>query len=214
MSQITSVAVMVSRNTKKLRELSALFSDVCGLEIRSLDDIGFKGDIIEDGDSFEANSLIKAEAVAELGYIGIADDSGLCVEALSQNGIEVPGIHSARYAGDHIGDAANNAKLMNELSRLDNASRAAKFVCVITVAFPDGTNFFVRGECPGVILDAPRGKNGFGYDPLFYSEVLGKTFAEASDLEKSSVSHRGIAIRMLLERLPNELKSYIERNAK
>lgn len=191
--------VLASNNKKKIAELrDILGKELPGVEIISLSDAGINGEIVEDGVTFEENSVIKASVPAKYGYIGIADDSGLCVNALGG----APGVHSARYSGK--GDKENNKKLLCELSEHDD--RTASFVCVMSVVFPDGKKLIARGETEGVILTEYRGENGFGYDPLFYSPALGKTFAEATQEEKSKVSHRGRAIKKLCEQLKNELR--------
>ena len=183
--------VLASRNKKKIAELEVLLSETLGgsVKVLSLDDIGFVGDIEEDGSSFEENAMIKASAVAERGYIGVGDDSGLTVNALGG----APGIFSARYAGEHGNDELNNKKLLSELSCKND--RTAAFVSAVACAFPDGERFTVLGECRGEILTEYRGEGGFGYDPLFYYPSLGKTFAELSMDEKNAISHRGKAMR-------------------
>ena len=193
--------VLASRNKHKIGELEALLGKyVPNIKILSLDDIGFEGDIIEDGSTFSENAMIKARAVASLGYIGIGDDSGLSVRALDG----APGIYSARYAGEHGNDSANNALLLKNLA--EKTDRYAEFVCTVALAFPDGRSpIEVVGRTGGVILDAPRGDAGFGYDPLFYYEPFGKTFAELTADEKNSISHRGKAIEALAEKIKNEL---------
>ncbi len=182
--------VLASRNKKKIAELQTLLAEsLADVKVLSLDDIGFFDDIEEDGESFEENAMIKAKAVAESGYIGVGDDSGLTVNALGG----APGIYSARYAGDHGNDAQNNEKLLRELS--DKNDRSAAFVSVVACALPGGESFTVRGECQGEILKEYRGEGGFGYDPLFYYPELGKRFAELTMAEKNEISHRGIAMR-------------------
>ena len=183
--------VLASRNKKKISELNALLEKhIPGIEVLSLDDIGFEGEIVEDGETFEDNAYIKASTVAKLGYIGVGDDSGLCVDALDG----APGVYSARYAGEHGDDAANNALLLKNLA--DKEDRTARFVCAIACVFPDDVNraHIFRGEVEGKIIDEYRGEGGFGYDPLFYYEPFGKTLAEMSAEEKNSISHRGRAI--------------------
>lgn len=212
--------VLASNNKKKIAELQYLFdrADIGEVKILSLRDIGYTDDIEEYGRSFEENSLIKASVPASLGYIGIADDSGLCVDALGG----APGIYSARYSEDEgeadDRDAANRAKLLRELENTTDEERAGAFVCVMSAVFPEkggycvpaeyhaaeehtsftGTDrqrcITVRGECRGVITREETGDGGFGYDNLFYSPELSKTFAEATGDEKSSVSHRGRAV--------------------
>ena len=159
--------------------------------------------MVEDGLTFEANARKKAEAYSRSvpGEIVLADDSGLEVDALGG----APGVHSARYATDapHLADAntddeANNARLLRELKNRPPEKRTASFVCVIAVARDGKTLEVFRGQADGVILDAPRGRNGFGYDPLFFFPQIGKTFAELSAGEKARYSHRGAAFRLFL----------------
>ena len=193
--------ILASRNKKKIREMEALLSKyVDGVQILSLDDIGFEGDIEENGETYEENALIKARTAVEASenrYAAIADDSGLSVDAL--NG--APGVYSARYAGGHGDDAANNALLLQNLAATPAAERRARFVCCIACVYPDGTSFTVRGETEGLIIDQARGEGGFGYDPYFYYEPFGKTFAELSAEQKNAISHRGKAVEKLAERL-------------
>ena len=193
--------ILASRNKKKIREMEALLSRyIEGVQILSLDDVGFEGDIEEDGTTYEENALIKARtAVAASGYqiAAIADDSGLSVDVL--NG--APGVYSARYAGGHGDDAANNALLLQNLKDVPAAARTARFVCCIACVFPDGREITVRGETEGVIIDEARGEEGFGYDPYFYYEPFGKTFAELSADQKNAISHRGKAVEKLAEKL-------------
>ena len=199
--------VLASRNQKKIGELRTLLSEgFDDLEILSLDDVGFVGDIEEDGETFEENALIKARAAAKSGYIGVADDSGLSVDALGGE----PGVYSARYAarcnfaGDHD-DEGNNQCLLYNLRDVADEDRTGAYVCAIACVFPDGREFTVRGESRGRILREYHGNGGFGYDPLFYFDQFGKTFAEVSTAEKHSVSHRGIAIRRFTEKLKEML---------
>lgn len=190
--------VIASRNQKKIRELEALLSRyVSGVKLLSLDDVGIEGEIEEDGETFSENALIKARTAATSGKIGVGDDSGLCVNALGG----APGIFSARYAGEHGDDEANNEKLLRELS--DKEDRSAAFVCTIACVTPDGREFFVEGRAEGVILREASGKNGFGYDPLFYFPPLDKTFAELTPEEKNNVSHRAHAVEAFAEALKN-----------
>lgn len=193
--------VLASRNKKKIAELNAILTevlpDVC---IHSLDDIGFTGEIEENGDSFAANALIKARTamLASGGaYVGVGDDSGLCVDALDG----APGVYSARYAGDHGNDAANNALLLQNLKDVPPEARTARFVCTVACVFPDGEELVVRGETEGLILTEAQGEGGFGYDPLFFSPPFGKTFAELTSIEKNAISHRGRALAALAVKL-------------
>lgn len=201
--------VLASRNAKKIRELETLLAKHSSMhiEVLSLDDIGYTDDIVEDGTSFEENAWIKASVPASLGYIGIADDSGLAVDALGG----APGIYSARYGGEGTNDAKNNAKLLAEMSDVSDEGRGAAFVSAVACVFPKGSEvsipedarteknglpgFVVRGECRGTILREGRGSDGFGYDPLFYVAEKGCTFAELSADEKNAISHRGMAMR-------------------
>lgn len=185
--------LLASHNKNKIAELETLLKTVCAdAEVVSLSDVGFTGEIVEDGTTFEENALIKARTGARLGYITVADDSGLMVDALGG----APGVYSARYAGEDGNTEKNNAKLLAELQGVPKDKRTAHFVSVVACVFPDGReDIVVRGECPGEILTSPRGKTGFGYDPLFYYAPFHKTFAEMSADEKNSISHRGVAMQ-------------------
>ena len=191
--------VLASRNKKKKAELQALLSQyVDKIEILSLDDVGIYGEIEEDGVTFEENALIKAFAAAESGYIGIGDDSGLEVDALGG----APGVYSARYAGEHGDDEANNDLLLKNLE--GKSDRSARFVCCIACVFPERYGiepFSVRGYVEGEILKERHGTGGFGYDPLFYFKKFDKTLAEVTPEEKNSVSHRANAIKLFAEKL-------------
>ena len=190
--------VLASRNKHKIEEWNAtLRRYIDGVELLSLDDVGIEGEIEENGDTFEQNAFLKAYAAAKSGYISVGEDSGLEVTALNGE----PGVYSARYAGGHGNDRANNERL---LARLEGKNdRSARFVCTIALVDPKEPNkgIALRGETEGVILEEYRGEGGFGYDPLFYYEPMGKTFAELSGEEKNSISHRGKAIALLAETL-------------
>ena len=195
--------VLASRNAKKIKELRELLSEnIPDIEILSLDDVGIFGEIEENGETFEDNAYIKAYTAAKSGYIGVGDDSGLMVNALGG----APGVYSARYAGEHGDDAANNAYLLKNLA--DKADKSAKFVSVVACVFPEdmGDPHLFRSETEGVILSEYRGEGGFGYDPLFYIEPMGKTYAEMTADEKNAISHRGKAMRKLAEFLHNKAK--------
>ena len=188
--------VLASRNRHKIGELEALLSKYLGeVSVLSLDDVGIEGDIEENGTTFEENAFIKARAAAKSGHISIGDDSGLSVRALGG----APGIYSARFAGDHGNDAANNAKLLSELE--GKSDRYGEFVCVIACVMPNGEEFCVRGSAAGEILFEPDGNGGFGYDPLFYSLEAKKSFAALTAEEKNAVSHRGKAIELFAKKL-------------
>lgn len=187
--------VLATRNAGKAAELQALLRARYGAKITllTLSEIGFEGDIEETGQTFAENALLKARAAAAAsGKIGLGDDSGLVVPALGG----APGIYSARYAGEHGNDEKNNAILLQNLS--GKTDRRAFFECVLACALPNGENFTVSGRCEGIILESPRGRNGFGYDPLFYVPGLGKTLAEMSGEEKNAISHRGAAVRQFV----------------
>ena len=190
--------VLASRNKKKIAELQTLLGEyIENIEILSLDDVGIFGEIDEDGATFEENALIKARAAAKSGYIGIGDDSGLVVASLGG----APGVYSARYAGNHGDDEANNSLLLKNLE--GQTDRSAKFVCCIACVFPGGehSDVIVRGEVCGEILTERHGDGGFGYDPIFYYKEFDKTLAEVSSAEKNKVSHRANAIRALAQKL-------------
>ena len=191
--------VLASRNKKKKVELQALLSQyIDGIEILSLDEVGIYGEIEEDGVTFEENALIKARTAAESGYVGVGDDSGLEVDALGG----APGVYSARYAGEHGDDEANNNLLLKNLE--GKSDRSARFVCCIACVFPEKYGYepiVVRGHVEGEILTERHGNGGFGYDPLFYFKQFGKTLAEVSPEEKNSVSHRANAIKLFAEKL-------------
>ena len=191
--------VLASRNKKKIAELQTLLSQyIEGIEILSLDDVGIYGEIEEDGETFAENAAIKARVAATSGYIGVGDDSGLEVTALDG----APGVYSARYAGEHGDDEANNLLLLKNLE--DKADRSARFVCCISCVFPERYGLepiTVHGFVEGEILKEKQGEGGFGYDPLFYFPSFGKTLAEVTPAEKNSVSHRGNAIKAFAEAL-------------
>ena len=182
--------VLASSNKNKIKELKAILGSIMSdAEIITIKEAGINDDIVEDGNTFAENALIKARVAASTGMIGIADDSGLTVEALGGE----PGIYSARYAGDHGNDKANNEKLLKNMQ--GKSDRRAAFVCNIACVFPDGSEPIVaEGKIEGEILDAPRGEDGFGYDPLFFVASLDKTLAEATPEEKNAISHRANAL--------------------
>lgn len=195
--------VFASGNRHKIEEFGAILKKyIPDIELVSMKDVGIFDDIVEDGDTFEENAMIKAKAVAKYGYIGVADDSGLTVDALGG----APGIYSARYAGEHGNDKKNNLKLLADMQGIENRNGA--FVCTIACAFPENLpskDFCVRGECQGVILNEERGEGGFGYDPLFFVEKCNKTYAELSADEKNQISHRAVATKLFAEKFVKEL---------
>lgn len=185
--------IVATGNLHKLREICEIFADT---EVVSAAEAGFKEDTPETGETFEENALIKARAAAKaLGLPALADDSGLCVDALGG----APGIFSARYSGEHGNDKANRAKLLKELT--GNKRRRARFCCAVALCFPNGKEITATGETCGEILQEETGSNGFGYDSLFFSDDLQKSFGEASDKEKNAVSHRGRALNALKNKI-------------
>jgi XTP/dITP diphosphohydrolase len=185
--------ILASQNKHKAQEMQAILGDK--IELVTLDAAGC-GDIeiIEDGDTFEANAIKKAVTVMRAtGLPSIADDSGLCVDALDG----APGVYTARFAGEGASDDQNISKLLNALDGVETAKRTARFVCVIAVAYPDREPVTFRGECEGYILTEKRGENGFGYDPVFFVEKFGKSMAELPAEVKNSISHRSCALAKL-----------------
>lgn len=193
--------VAATHNKGKIREFQRILGRL-GFETVSQNDVGIYAQPEENGITFEENAIIKANAVAELCDCAVmADDSGLCVEALDGR----PGVYSARYAGDGATDSQRVEKLLSEMK--DKTNRNAKFVSAIAFIMPDGEQITVTGETFGTIAYEPSGSDGFGYDPIFVSEDLGKTFAEASSEEKDSVSHRGRALDKLYNILKEKFNS-------
>ena len=200
--------VLASSNKKKIAELRAILSGMFSesdIEVITLKEAGIDTEIEENGTTFEENALIKANVAASTGMIGVADDSGLVVEELGG----APGIYSARYAGEHGNDRANNEKLLRELS--GKTDRRAYFACSIACAFPDGSEpIIVRGKIDGEILHAEQGEGGFGYDPLFWVEAYGKTMAEMTPDEKNAISHRADALRKFSVEFKKRIEKYTE----
>lgn len=189
--------VLATNNSHKVAEFRAAFSQMgVDVELLTVKETGFSGDIIEDADTFDGNALIKAKALCDYtGLVAIADDSGLAVDALGG----APGVYSARYAGEGATDEQNNEKLLSVLKSMPEASRDAKFVCSICVCRPDGELLYAHGESKGIIIDEYKGDGRFGYDPIFYYPPMNKTFAEMTKEEKNQISHRGKAIKELLK---------------
>jgi XTP/dITP diphosphohydrolase len=182
--------VLATHNRHKVEELSSMLSDL-PVKILSIDDLPDVPAVVEDGATLEENAVKKATAAAAAaGIPALADDTGLEVAVL--NG--APGVRSARYAGDEGNTSANNRKLLNEMNGVPEAERGAVFRCVIALADVDGSASTVEGVTRGIILSAPRGSGGFGYDPLFLPDGHARTYAEMSAAEKNAVSHRGKAI--------------------
>ncbi len=183
--------VVGTRNKGKVAEIAAALAAL-PVEVVSLDGFPAVPEAEETGDTFAANAILKATYYAlHTGRPCLADDSGLEVDALGG----APGVHSARYAGPGAGDAACNAKLLAALAGVPAAERTARFRCVLAYVDQDGTLLTAEGTCEGLILEAPRGTGGFGYDPLFHYPAADKTLAEMTLAEKNAVSHRGQAVR-------------------
>lgn len=199
--------ILASNNEHKIGEIREILKDI-NIEIKSLKDEKIFIDVDEDGKTFEENAKKKASEIAEYlkkrgekEFIVMSDDSGLEVDILN----DAPGIYSARYAGVHGDDKANNDKLLKELKGVSEDKRGAKFVCVIALIDDKGQYISIRGEVKGTILEEPVCEGGFGYDPLFYYSPLKRTFSELTTNEKNSVSHRGIA----LEKLKYDIKKLL-----
>lgn len=189
--------VFATGNAGKMKEIREILSDL-ELEVVSMKEIGVDIPIEEDGTTFEENALIKARAVArQCGEIVLADDSGLEVDYLNGE----PGIYSARYMGEETPYSIKNANIIGCLEGIPDEKRTARFVCAIAAVFPDGQEMVTSGEIEGRIGYEEKGKNGFGYDPIFYVPEFGRTTAELSDEEKNSISHRGRALRRMKEKL-------------
>jgi XTP/dITP diphosphohydrolase len=200
--------LLATSNPGKLRDFAGAATPY-GIIITNIPNFSSLPQVVEDGTSFEENARKKAESyiLAVPGELVLADDSGLEIDAIGG----APGVRSARYAARDLqndephaaernsDDEANNARVLRELKGVPEQERTARFVCVLAVARDGKTLYTFRGTAEGLILDAPRGKNGFGYDPLFYFPQIGKTFAELSAEKKAQYSHRGAAFRAFLE---------------
>ena len=199
-----------SNNAGKLKELRRILERM-GHTVKSPRDLGLDLDPEENGTTFAENARIKAEAFCKAsGLPTVADDSGLCVDALHG----APGVYSARYAGHHGDDAANNAKLLQEMRQVPAGNRTARFVSAVCFILPNGRELLVEGECPGTVAFSETGTNGFGYDPLFVPDQVGlpdgstventarRSYAELADGEKDAISHRGRAMEKLEAELP------------
>lgn len=183
--------LLATRNHKKKRELQDILRDL-DIELITLEDIDELPEVEEDGHTFEQNAFKKAKTTAILsGYITLADDSGLEVDALDGR----PGVYSARFAGADATDEKNNHKLLNLLKDVEESSRTARFKCVIAIYSPQGKTAMVEGSCEGQIALKPSGQGGFGYDPLFIPHGFSQSFAELSPEEKHRISHRGKALQ-------------------
>ena len=189
--------IAATKNKNKLREFGQILQ---GFEIISQEEAGVDIDVEETGTTFEENSMLKAKAIFDAtGIAAIADDSGLCVDALDGT----PGVFSARYGGEGYDDAGRVGLLLENMKSVPDEKRGARFVCAITLVDKNGI-ITARGECEGKIAYTPRGENGFGYDPVFFVEQFGKTMAEISPEEKNQISHRGKALEIFSKKLENK----------
>lgn len=199
------ILVLATTNKGKLKEMRELLKNF-PVDIKGLNDFGPIPEVIEDGETFDDNAYKKAAFTARvLGYPALADDSGLCVDALDG----APGVYSARYAGEDADDAKNVDKLLKAMENEEN--RKAAFHCVISIAVPTGPALTYEGKCEGVLTHAPAGDNGFGYDPLFYFPEFEKTFAQLSMDEKAKVSHRGKALAEVISEM-DKIIAWLEQN--
>ena len=193
--------IISSKNKNKINEIKKLLSSL-DINVLSLSDINFNEEILETGSTFSQNSYIKAKTIFDKYHMPvIADDSGLEVEALGGK----PGVYSHRYAGEDCNDTANNLKLIEELNGVLN--RNANYTCDICYINKNGEVKHSTGKCYGIICNNPKGENGFGYDPYFYIESLGKTMAELDMDEKNKISHRAKALNQLKELIYEDLTS-------
>ena len=187
--------IIASNNAHKLTEMKAILAPFFD-DVQSMREAGIEHETVEDGETFMENAVKKARELAEIsGCCAIADDSGLCVDALGG----APGVYSARYSGVHGDDKANNRKLLKELEGTND--RGAHYTCAIALVWPDGRLLTAEDYLYGEIAHDERGSNGFGYDPLFLIPELGLRTAEISPEEKNRISHRGKALRQLVEKL-------------
>ncbi|MCI1856717.1 MAG: XTP/dITP diphosphatase [Sporolactobacillus sp.] len=190
--------LIASNNQGKIREIKEILADF-HVDIVSLHDLGIDIDVPETGSSFQENAALKAETLAARTKLPtLADDSGLSVDALGGE----PGIFSARYSGPDKNSQRNIAKLLKKLTGVPTSRRAAHFICVIALSIPGKPTRFAEGRCDGVIAEAPRGRGGFGYDPVFFVPDRKQTFAEIRESEKDKISHRGRALREFRRRWP------------
>lgn len=182
--------IFATGNMGKMKEIKAILGDI-GEEILSMKEAGIDMDIVEDGNTFEENAIIKAKAVMErTGQLALADDSGLEIDALNKE----PGIYSARYMGEDTPYEIKNRNLIERMKGGKGKDRSARFVCVIAAAFPDGEIITTRGTIEGVIAEEPAGENGFGYDPIVYVPEYGMTTGQMDPDAKNAISHRGKAL--------------------
>ena len=192
--------VLATHNPGKLKEMGAILARF-GVEVVSPKDLGLTVDVEETGTTFAENAMLKAKAICAAAQLpAIADDSGLCVDALNGG----PGVYSARYGGEGLDDKGRYMLLLNSLR--GQSTRTAHFTCAIACAFPNGDTLTAEGRCDGTIAYAPMGEGGFGYDPVFFVPELKKTFGQLTAEEKSAISHRGRALESFIGKLETYLK--------
>ena len=192
--------VLATHNPGKLKEMGAILARF-GVEVVSPKDLGLTVDVEETGTTFAENAMLKAKAICAAAQLpAIADDSGLCVDALNGG----PGVYSARYGGEGLDDRGRYLLLLNNMR--GQTTRAAHFACAIACAFPNGDTLTAEGRCDGTIAFAPMGEGGFGYDPVFFVPEKAKTFGQLTAEEKSAISHRGRALESFVGKLETYLK--------
>ena len=192
--------VLATHNPGKLKEMGAILARF-GMEVVSPKDLGLTVDVEETGTTFAENAMLKAKAICAAAQLpAIADDSGLCVDALNGG----PGVYSARYGGEGLDDRGRYMLLLNNMR--GQTTRAAHFACAIACAFPNGDTLTAEGRCDGTIAFAPMGEGGFGYDPVFFVPEKAKTFGQLTAEEKSAISHRGRALESFVGKLETYLK--------
>ena len=202
---MTMRIVFATGNQNKMREIQEIMDDL-GHEIVSMKEAGIEADIVEDGQSFEENAVIKASAIAsQCQDIVLADDSGLEVDALNKE----PGIYSARYMGENTSYRIKNQNIIDRLAGVPEEKRTARFVCAVAAVFPDGTHTVVRETIEGCIGYEESGENGFGYDPIFYVPAYGCTTADLSPEQKNEISHRGKALKKIKELIREKQASHM-----
>jgi len=195
MHRIPDKILIATTNQGKVQEIRNLVKGLPALFV-SLSEVPGIPEVVEDGATFEENALKKARTMAySTGIVTLADDSGLCIDALDGR----PGVHSARYAGDHASDEEKYLRVLEEMEGIPDSERSARFVCALALVAPDGEEKLFRGVCEGRITREPRGSSGFGYDPIFYFEEAECTFAEMGGESKNRVSHRGRALRQFAD---------------
>ncbi len=187
--------VLATRNVGKIKEFERLLAEFASdIEVLGLNDFPEMPDVDETGSTFEENALLKAREVSAFAQLpALADDSGLCVDALGGD----PGIYSARWSGGHGDDAANISKVLGQLDGVPASERGARFRCAVALHLPDGSEVVRHGELVGEIVDLPRGSAGFGYDPIFQPSGFALTLGEFAHGEKDRISHRGKALRLI-----------------